>query len=371
MLYASTRTYANIATHLLATDKPDFLAVYFELIDATKHLFMHYAPPKQTHVDDAGYQRYKDAVAQAYVEQDRIISQLMELCDDNTVLIVISDHGFKSGESRPQQSPEIWAGKAAYWHLADGIVCIYGPGIKPGYTIANAGILDIAPTLLALQGLPKPTDMRGSVLDHAFDEELAPRLNRTAVATLQKDREVDENALAAGDGMTDEALKKLEALGYITPENPDAHNNLGQILQKQGRYREAIAEFEKALAINPNFPSALNNLGVCYGSIKDYGRAEEAFRRALKLNPEDVFAMNNLAIMFLENRQFATAREFAEQAIAVEPNYANGHLTLGSIYATMGEVDSAQKEFEKALAIDPLNKSAQVNLERLRSARDN
>jgi predicted AlkP superfamily phosphohydrolase/phosphomutase/Tfp pilus assembly protein PilF len=368
MLYASTRTYADIATHLLASDKPDFLAAYFELVDATKHLFMHYAPPKQAHIDEEGYRRYQDAVAQAYVEQDRILGELIELCDNNTVLMVISDHGFKSGDSRPQLRPEIWAGKAAYWHLLDGIVCMYGPGIKKGYAIGDANILDIAPTVLALQGMPKPADMPGSVLDEVFDEALASRLNRTPVATLQRDRQVNEAALAAGDGMTEEALKKLEALGYITPDNQDAHNNLGQILQKQGRFREAIAEFEKALAINPNFPSALNNLGVCYGRIKDYGRAEEAFRRALELNPEDVFAMNNLAIMFLENRQFSVAKEFAKQAVAVEPNYANGHLTLGSIYATIGELEPARAEFERALAIDPSNQSARVNLERLQSA---
>lgn len=370
MLYASTRTYEAVAKHLLTTDRPDFMAVYFELVDATKHLFMHYAPPKEPQVSDADFARYRDAVKQAYVEQDRILGEFLAMCDDSTVLMVLSDHGFKSGDTRPHQRPEIWAGKAAFWHLIDGIICVYGPGIKKGYRISGAGIMDVAPTILALQGLPKPTDMRGRVLEDVMEPSLVSRLNRTPVGTLQRDRDIGDLARETDDAATQEALKKLEALGYITPENQDAHNNLGQILQKEGRFREAIAEYEKALALNPNFPSALNNIGVCYGRLKEYDKAERSFRRALTINAKDIFAMNNLAIMFLETRRFEDAREIATQAVTVEPNYANGYLTLGSIYATTGEHDQAEVAFRKVLEIDPSNQRAKTNLDRLEAARN-
>jgi Flp pilus assembly protein TadD len=368
MLYASTRTYEEIAKKLLEA-KPDLLAVYFELVDATKHLFMHYAPPREPHIDEAGFTRYRDAVTEAYVEQDRIIGDLIAMCDDNTVVVVVSDHGFKSGDTRPRQRPEIWAGGAAFWHLIDGIICMYGPGIRAGYQIGDADIFDIAPTVLALQGLPKPADMPGSVIEGAFEEPLSSLLNRTPVATLQRERAVDAQALGVDDATSEAALKKLEALGYITPDNHDAHNNLGQIYQKQGRYAEAIEEFKKALELNPNFPAALNNLGMCYGKLKQYDQAEETLRSALQLNPHDVLAMNNMAVMYMETGRFEAAREFAQRAVTVEPNYANGHLTLGSIYATMRQFDMAEAEFERALELDPSNRNAQNNLARLRQER--
>ncbi|MDH3216218.1 MAG: alkaline phosphatase family protein [Candidatus Krumholzibacteria bacterium] len=367
MLYASAKTYRRITNHLFAGDQPDFLATYFELVDATKHLFMHYAPPRRPHVDESGYEINKDAVTAAYVMQDSIIGEFIDKCDDNTVLIVASDHGFKSGESRPQQRPEIWAGKAAFWHRLDGIICLYGNGIRTGFAIEGASILDIAPTFLALQGLPKPQDMPGKILESAFADVLASRVNRSVVSSLDREREVDDLALTSGGAATDEALKKLEALGYITPDNPDAYNNLGQRYQEQGRYSEAIAEFEKALAINPNFPGALNNLGVCYGKLKQYDKAEASLKKAIQLNPEDVYAMNNLAVMFMSLKQLDRARRYSEESVAIEPKYANGHLTLGSIYATMGLLDLAETEFEKALVIDPANRSAQVNLDKVRS----
>ncbi len=370
MLYASTESYRRIALHLLREGQPDFLAVYFELVDATKHLFMHYAPPKLEHVGPEAYRVCKDAVTQAYVYQDRIVGEIMDLCDDNTIVIVASDHGFKSGRRRPTQRPEIWAGRAAFWHELDGIICMYGPGIREGSAIQFASIVDITPTLLALQGFPKANDMPGSVLDSVFDDELMASLNREKVATLERaDREDDMTSLV-GDGATDEALRKLEALGYITPENPDAHNNLGQRLQDRGKYVEAVEEFKKALAINPSFPAALNNLGVCYGKLRRYDDARESFEKALALNPEDTYAMNNIAVLYMQTGSLGQALKWAQKSIEIEPGYANGRLTVGSIYANMGELDRAEVEFRKVLELDPSNKSAQLNLQRLKAAQD-
>ncbi|MGD8413461.1 MAG: alkaline phosphatase family protein, partial [Candidatus Latescibacterota bacterium] len=116
LLYASTRSFERIATHLLETDSPDLLAVYFEWVDAVSHLFMLHSPPRMADITDEEYGRFKDAVEQSYILQDEILGKFMGLMDDNTVLLVASDHGFKAGDSRLKNRPEIWAGNAAKWH---------------------------------------------------------------------------------------------------------------------------------------------------------------------------------------------------------------------------------------------------------------
>ncbi len=61
----------------------------------------------------------------------------------------------------------------------------------------------------------------------------------------------------------------------LNPRDPNARNNLGIALQKQGRVDEAILEFGRALEINSNYPEALNNLGhaqmYTMGTLLKYG----------------------------------------------------------------------------------------------------
>jgi len=301
-----------------------------------------------------------------YVFQDHIIGEMIDLCDDETVIMIASDHGFKSGPNRPRLSSEIHDGHAAFWHQMNGIVGCYGSGIRRGYKLEGATVLDVLPTILALEAIPQAGDMPGKVLIGVFEDSLASRVDKTVVPTLESGRRREATEIAAGPA-DQEALKKLEALGYITPMNPNDYNNLGQRLQQQGEFEKAIEQFKKALAINPNFPGALNNIGVCYGKIGEYALAEQALQKALSIKKDDVYAMNNLAIMYMETRRFDEAREYAEMAVRTEPSYANGHLTLGSVMATLQDYDRAEQEFARVLELDPSNQRARMNLDKVRS----
>jgi predicted AlkP superfamily phosphohydrolase/phosphomutase len=61
-------------------------------------------------------------------------------------------------------------------HRMDGILFMSGPGIRPGYKISGASIMDIAPTVLALMGVPIPELMDGRVLEAAMTFELVDQL---------------------------------------------------------------------------------------------------------------------------------------------------------------------------------------------------
>ena len=54
-------------------------------------------------------------------------------------------------------------------HRMDGILIASGPGFQAGNAPANAGLLDIAPTVLHLLGVPVPDDMDGRVLTEILE----------------------------------------------------------------------------------------------------------------------------------------------------------------------------------------------------------
>ena len=301
------------------------------------------------------------------MQQDAILGEIMSRLDDTTVLMVISDHGFKSGAARLKNRPEIWAGNAALWHRPDGIVAFYGAGVKKGAAIEGASIRDVAPTVLALMGLPRAEDMPGTALASAFDDGVTAGFNPERVATLDKPRE--DTAAGAKSGASEETMKKLEALGYLAPDNPDALHNLGQRYQHQGEFQKAIEQYKKAIAMRPTFYNAYNNLATCYGELKMYPEAIAALEKCISLKPDDYYAMSNLAVVMIQTGKMDDALRYAEQAVRTEPAYVNGHVTYGTVLAMSKRYDEAEKQFNEALRLDPGNTHARENLKKVQAAR--
>lgn len=99
-------------------------------------------------------------------------------------------------------------------HHPDGIVILAGHGIRPGVELVDASILDVAPTILALAGLPIPADMDGRVLEQALTSEFLRAHPLRRCATY----EAGEPVMAHPDGAGEETatvLDRLRALGYL------------------------------------------------------------------------------------------------------------------------------------------------------------
>ncbi len=100
-------------------------------------------------------------------------------------------------------------------HKLNGIFIMKGDGIKKNTTLQETSIMDVAPTILYLLGLPIPTDMDGRVLEEALTSSYLS-LNPIRYAKeakdsrrffLKKRNEVfEDNA---------EVKSRLRALGYI------------------------------------------------------------------------------------------------------------------------------------------------------------
>jgi arylsulfatase A-like enzyme len=78
----------------------------------------------------------------------------------------------------------------------DGIIAIDAPGVRPGEHL-RANLNDVAPTTLAMLGIPVPGTMDGRVLQEAFAEPL--RFERGEPPVIEEDPDY-QTLLAAGFG---------------------------------------------------------------------------------------------------------------------------------------------------------------------------
>jgi len=102
-------------------------------------------------------------------------------------------------------------GQTGHHHMV-GIVGINGPDALSGKRLAEASLLDLAPTVLHYMGLPVPDYMDGRVLTDAFSDEF----NDSNPVQRQ---DIDLSGDWKDSGVTEEeealVMEKLRDLGYV------------------------------------------------------------------------------------------------------------------------------------------------------------
>ena len=102
-------------------------------------------------------------------------------------------------------------GQTGHHHMV-GIVGLRGPGVRPGLPLAEASILDLAPTILHYLGLPVPSYMDGRVLTEAFTADF---LAENEVRTVEADPGREPDAAAYDNDEEDVIMAKLRDMGYV------------------------------------------------------------------------------------------------------------------------------------------------------------
>jgi tetratricopeptide (TPR) repeat protein len=180
------------------------------------------------------------------------------------------------------------------------------------------------------------------------------------------------------------------------PDNPEANNNLGAVLQRLGRTQEAEDTFRRALALRPDYmearynlaltlqaanrldeaeaeyrgvltthpahPESHHNLGNVLKALDRLPEAEASYRQALAIRPQYPLALNNLANVLRRLGRYIDADIVCREAIALQPRNAESHNTLGTILEKLGRLDEAETAYRYALSIRPDLAESHYNL---------
>jgi predicted AlkP superfamily phosphohydrolase/phosphomutase len=72
----------------------DFTMIVYTATDRVQHHFWHYMDSNHDKYDARGAERYANAIRDVYRHLDQLIAGVLDQLDENTVVIVMSDHGF-------------------------------------------------------------------------------------------------------------------------------------------------------------------------------------------------------------------------------------------------------------------------------------
>jgi predicted AlkP superfamily phosphohydrolase/phosphomutase/tetratricopeptide (TPR) repeat protein len=400
---AECMSIQSAALWLLDHQPWDFFGVYFESVDHVCHGFMRYHPPRQPWIGAREFELYHNIVSMAYQFHDEMLGDLVQKAGSDAIVILMSDHGFHPDHLRPSSIPDIPAGPAVE-HRDYGVFAIAGPGIKPNHTVYGPSLLDVAPTILSIFGLPVGEDMDGKVLSQVFEQpsqiQFIPSWENFPGPDSRHSPQTCIDPIAAR-----EVMEQMIALGYI--ERPDDNcdlaiqatlrdlrYNLGESYQDDGRHAEAHAIFRELCAADPDDQRFAVRLFVscqALGHRKEMRRIvcdldgrrrtlfEEARKKIGELNPSDpdLARWRNLARfepavvdylkaqLLIVQRRHSAALAVLERLIATDPHQPALYSEAGDLCLRLRRHRDARRIFARALAIDPDSVSARIGLCRI------
>jgi tetratricopeptide (TPR) repeat protein/arylsulfatase A-like enzyme len=365
---AECLTVHAVATDLMERHPWDFCAVYYEAIDQIGHEFMVYHPPKMEHLPEEIFQAFQYVMDGVYQFHDQMLGRLIELAGGEAHVLVLSDHGFLNGNRRPREVVE-----AASWHRAFGMFAARGPGLKQDTLIHGATLLDIAPTVLTLFGLPVGQDMEGSVLVNGF--EAMPEIRRIESWELVR----DEHALPATEEATDdpevasEVMRQLIELGYLESPGEDVLRDIARAKAEQ-RFNLAASymcgrRFKEALTLTTqlmeDFPQELRH-AVLHGQAAIPAANVEALQTAIaavqRIAPDNrQIELFQGFLAFLNNDAKTALRHFKAASFRT-PDDPWVHCRVGRACLRLRRWEEAEAAFQRSEELDADNPEAAYGL---------
>jgi len=161
----------------VASVKKGVVTTVFDTTDRVQHMFYRYLDP--THPANAGKDttRHADAIGQVYERMDRILGRLLPLtADPDTVLMVISDHGFTN--FRRGVNLNAWLRDHGYLALKDGETTSGDWFEKVDWTRTRAFSLGLTGLFINRKGRESSGTVAEGAEYNALVEEIARKLER-------------------------------------------------------------------------------------------------------------------------------------------------------------------------------------------------
>lgn len=379
-LLARTASVQAVACAVMDNEPWDFMAVYYDMIDQIGHHFMPYHPPHLPGVsaDDAAI--YGDVVRSTYRFHDMMLQSLLDSAGDDTTVILVSDHGFHSGSQRDGVNG---FDNPTAWHRQQGVVCVSGPGVRPGETLHGASLLDVTPTVLTMMGLPLGRDMDGrpwlEILDGVDRPEQIDSWDDIPGESgcHPDDHEADPESTAA-------ALEQLIALGYIEALSEDSvatvettrvqlKTNVALALMDADEWQAAADIWQKLIDAQPDDLDGTvayrTELAECHARSGRLDESERLLREALQHRPTDFGATYRLAQLRLRRGDSEDALRLLGSMSGAIAESVGYHVLLGQCYLQRQLFGESIEAFEKALRSEPDNAMALGGLARIASLR--
>ncbi len=194
---------------------------------------------------------------------------------------------------------------------------------------------------------------------------------------------------------TDSAIKVLNEMVRLAPQDPRPHAELGDIYVNRGLLDEGIAELRMLADIylrqnkKEEAGDELRRVGNIYAEMDNTEDAMRSLRRAAELRPSDMDLLRevvsyfwqwgfmqdavtyqvSIARYYFETHQVKESVAALQQLIALDRNNYEAYDMLGQTYQSVGEYDQASRVYRNLAKVNPDSDIARERLASLQELR--
>ena len=121
---------------------------------------------------------------------------------------------------------------------------------------------------------------------------------------------------------------------------------LGAIYDKKNRINDSLDLNRRVIELSPNDAEAHYNLGVSLKKLNQFEKAELSYKKAILLNPNFAEAHNNLGNVLKELGNLNEAKINLEKAITLKNDYNEAYYNLSSVFNLRGDLLTGLKFYE-------------------------
>jgi arylsulfatase A-like enzyme/Flp pilus assembly protein TadD len=358
-------------------------------------LWVHYFDPHREYEPPPPFaERYRDDPYQGEIASvDFELGRLLAVLDKaarKSIVVVVADHGEGLGEHGERTH-----GIFTYRSTLSVPFLIAGPGIPAGRVVTEpVSIVDLAPTLAELTGLPVAKLQDGVSLAPAFlKKEPAPRLRsiyfesmlpynsygwvaprgvtdgryayielpKREVYDLRSDPGQTKNLYSAADPLSASLTRRFERLTAGLAEH--AGQGTPAILTEEQRaklsslgYFPGVPSGTPTPTLDPKDVVDLADRLELAMQLQRTGKADEAIAIAdeiIRRNPENVRAFSVRGQALLTQKRYREAAIAFEEVVTRSPTIAIHRCDLGLSLSGAGEPAKAEAEWRKAIELEP------------------
>jgi tetratricopeptide (TPR) repeat protein len=159
--------------------------------------------------------------------------------------------------------------------------------------------------------------------------------------------------LLEDQGKPDQAEKEFEEVIRLTPKIGKPYNDLGKLYALQGKLVQATEMFSNAVRLNPGLAQARWNLGNAWLQKGMVAKGLEEMKAGVALSPDDVEAHRKMADALIKLGKAAEAMPYCEMVVKAEPKDARARFVLGQACLMQKHFDEAMANFKEVLRLAP------------------